>query len=144
YERHGAQLKSSRSRGPGGNPLRPVPGVPPTRAGGKRLGQRSWRGIVAFTHLAREGRMTVIIERRGIVVARGGAAAAGARVGRGAAGGGGAARRADAPHRRAHAPEKLRRIEVPPQLCRAAPTMRGLRPLARVEATCTGIGISPG
>jgi hypothetical protein len=26
----------------------------------------------------------------------------------------------------------------------AAPTLRGLRPLARVEATCTGTGISTG
>src|SRR5262249_57344866 len=38
---------------------------------------RSWRGIVSFTHLAREGRMTVIIGRRELLAALGGAAAAG-------------------------------------------------------------------
>jgi hypothetical protein len=37
---------------------------------------RSWRGIVAFTHLAREGRMTVTIGRRELLVALRGAAAA--------------------------------------------------------------------
>src|SRR6516165_3459516 len=37
---------------------------------------RSWRGIVAFTHLAREGRMTVTIGRRELLAAVGGAAAA--------------------------------------------------------------------
>src|SRR5262249_36270278 len=37
---------------------------------------RSWRGIVAFTHLAREGRMTVTIGRRELLVALGGAAVA--------------------------------------------------------------------
>ena len=36
----------------------------------------SWRGIVSFTHLAREGRMRVIIGRRELLVALGGAAAA--------------------------------------------------------------------
>src|SRR5262249_25479237 len=36
---------------------------------------RSWRGIFAFTHLAREGRMTVTIGRRELLVALGGAAA---------------------------------------------------------------------
>src|SRR5215475_8675902 len=35
----------------------------------------SWRGIVSFTHLAREGRMTVTIGRRELLVALGGAAA---------------------------------------------------------------------
>ena len=35
----------------------------------------SWRDIVAFTHLAREGRMTVTIGRRELLVALGGAAA---------------------------------------------------------------------
>jgi hypothetical protein len=35
---------------------------------------RSWRGIVAFTHLAREGRMTVTIGRRELLAALGGAA----------------------------------------------------------------------
>src|ERR1700757_4350086 len=37
---------------------------------------RSWRGIVAFAHLAREGRMTVTIGRRELLAALGGAAAA--------------------------------------------------------------------
>src|SRR5262245_34818946 len=36
---------------------------------------RSWRAIVAFTHLAREGRMRVIIGRRELLAALGGAAA---------------------------------------------------------------------
>src|SRR5262249_56245981 len=33
----------------------------------------SWRGIVPFTHLAREGRMTVTIGRRELLAALGGA-----------------------------------------------------------------------
>ena len=37
---------------------------------------RSWRGILVFTHLAREGRMTVTIRRRELLVALSGAAAA--------------------------------------------------------------------
>src|SRR5262249_8263334 len=37
----------------------------------------SWRGILPFTHLARQGRMTVTIGRRELLVALGGAAAAG-------------------------------------------------------------------
>src|SRR5215471_11464802 len=37
---------------------------------------RLWRGIVLFTHLAREGRMTVTIGRRELLAALGGAAAA--------------------------------------------------------------------
>src|SRR6516164_6254612 len=37
---------------------------------------RSWRAIVLFTHLAREGRMTVTIGRRELLAALGGAAAA--------------------------------------------------------------------
>src|SRR6516225_8441628 len=36
----------------------------------------SWRGIVPFTHLAREGRMTVTIGRRELLAALGGAVAA--------------------------------------------------------------------
>src|SRR5262249_14328985 len=36
---------------------------------------RSWRGIVPFTHLAREGRMTVTIGRRELLAALGGSAA---------------------------------------------------------------------
>ena len=36
---------------------------------------RLWRGIVPFTHLAREGRMTVTIGRRELLAALGGAAA---------------------------------------------------------------------
>jgi hypothetical protein len=35
---------------------------------------RSWRGILSFTHLAREGRMTVTIGRRQLLAALGGAA----------------------------------------------------------------------
>jgi len=35
----------------------------------------SWRGILPHTHLAREGRMTVTIGRRELLVALGGAAA---------------------------------------------------------------------
>ena len=35
---------------------------------------RSWRGIVRFTHLAREGRMTITIGRRELLAALGGAA----------------------------------------------------------------------
>src|SRR6516164_10702497 len=37
---------------------------------------RSWRGIVPFTHLEREGRMTVTIGRRELLAALGGAAVA--------------------------------------------------------------------
>ena len=37
---------------------------------------RSWRGILVFTHLAPEGRMTVTIGRRELLVAFGGTAAA--------------------------------------------------------------------
>jgi hypothetical protein len=37
---------------------------------------RSWRDIVPFTHLAREGRMTVTIGQRELLAALGGAAAA--------------------------------------------------------------------
>ena len=37
---------------------------------------RSWRGMVTFAHLAREGRMTVTIGRRELLAAFGGAAAA--------------------------------------------------------------------
>src|SRR5262245_31757422 len=37
---------------------------------------RWWRGIVPFTHLTREGRMTVTIGRRDLLAALGGAAAA--------------------------------------------------------------------
>ena len=36
---------------------------------------RSWRGILPFTHLAREGRMTVTLGRRELLAALGGAAA---------------------------------------------------------------------
>jgi putative ABC transport system substrate-binding protein len=57
--------------------LKPVPGVPPRwRRGDAVRTARSWRGIVPFTHLAREGRMTVTIGRRELLAALGGAAAA--------------------------------------------------------------------
>src|SRR5262249_43583201 len=46
--------------------LRPCPGCRTAR---------SWRGILPFTHLAREGRMTVTIGRRELLAALGGAAA---------------------------------------------------------------------
>src|SRR5262245_47779269 len=70
-------LKASRSRGPGGAPLRPLAGVRPARAGCRAVRTAlSWRGIISFTHLAREGRMTVTIGRRELLVALGGAAAA--------------------------------------------------------------------
>src|SRR5215471_17930323 len=36
---------------------------------------RAWRGILSFTHLAREGRMTVTIGRRELLIALGGTAA---------------------------------------------------------------------
>src|SRR5262249_40311630 len=53
-----------------------VPGVPPARARCRAVRTaRSWRGIVALTHLAREGRMTVTIGRRELLVALSGAAA---------------------------------------------------------------------
>src|SRR5215471_11875167 len=48
----------------------PAPGAAP-------LGTApSWRGILPFTHLAREGRMTVTIGRRELLAALGGAAVA--------------------------------------------------------------------
>src|SRR5262245_11225239 len=50
-------------------------GAAPPALGAALLGTaRSWRGIVPFTHLAREGRMTVIIGRRELLAALGGAA----------------------------------------------------------------------
>src|SRR5215510_12227417 len=51
-----------------------MPGVRFARAPGCRTA-RSWRGIVPFTHLAREGRMTVTIGRRELLAALGGSAA---------------------------------------------------------------------
>src|SRR5262249_19789062 len=48
----------------------------PPAPGAALLGTgRSWRGMVPFTHLAREGRMTVTIGRRKLLAALGGAAA---------------------------------------------------------------------
>src|SRR5262249_5188871 len=53
------------------------PARAPPEPGAALLGTaRSWRGIVPFTHLAREGRMTVTIGRRELLAALGGAAAA--------------------------------------------------------------------
>src|SRR5262249_47957368 len=66
-------LKSSRRRSGASIGARRVPR--PRRGHAVRT-TRSWRGIVPFTHLAREGRMTVTIGRRGLLVALGGAAAA--------------------------------------------------------------------
>src|SRR5262245_50126936 len=57
--------QKSKSRGPGDAPLQPMPGVCFART----------RGILPSTHLAREGRMTVTIGRRELLVALGGAAA---------------------------------------------------------------------
>src|SRR5262249_58792556 len=52
-------------------------GPQPAIAGAALSGTaRSWRDIVPFTHLAREGRMTVTIGRRELLAALGGAAAA--------------------------------------------------------------------
>ena len=49
--------------------------APPT-LGAALLGTaRSWRGTFPFTHLAREGRMTVTIGRRELLAALGGTAA---------------------------------------------------------------------
>src|SRR6516162_6817352 len=71
-------LEIKPDRGPGcGAPLQPVPGVRSARAGCRAVRTaRSWRGIVPFTHLAREGRMTVTIGRRELLAALGSAAAA--------------------------------------------------------------------
>jgi hypothetical protein len=53
-----------------------LPSVSP-EPGAALLGTaRSCRGILPFTHLAREGRMTVTIRRRELLAALGGAAAA--------------------------------------------------------------------
>src|SRR5262245_47791739 len=52
-------------------------GVRPARDGCRAVRTaRSWRGIVPFTHLAREGRMTVTIGRRKFLATLGGAAMA--------------------------------------------------------------------
>src|SRR6516162_11789470 len=67
-------LDRKASRGPGNaslqayarRALRPRPGCRTARP---------WRGILPFTHLAREGRMTVTIGRRELLAALGGAAA---------------------------------------------------------------------
>src|SRR5262249_35537800 len=53
------------------------PARAPPEPGAALLGTaRSWRGIVPFTHLAREGRMTVTIGRRELLAALGGGVAA--------------------------------------------------------------------
>ena len=63
--------------GPLSRPLG-LAGKKDTRNQGARLCRavrtaRSWRGILPFTHLAREGRMTVTIGRRKLLAALGGA-----------------------------------------------------------------------
>ena len=66
-------------RGLGGAPLQPMPRVrfAARATGAALLGTAlSRRGILASTHLAREGRMTVIIRRRELLAAFGGAAVA--------------------------------------------------------------------
>src|SRR6516165_3023839 len=69
-------LEIKPDRGPGGAPLPSVPGVRSARAGCRAVRTaRSRRGIVTFTHLAREGRMTVTIGRRELLAALGGAVA---------------------------------------------------------------------
>src|SRR5262249_494883 len=62
--------------GAGGAPLQLVPGMRPPAPDAALLGTaHSCRGILSSTHLAREGRMTVTIRRRELLVALGGAAA---------------------------------------------------------------------
>ena len=57
--------------------MRRVLGVRPALAGYRAVRDSTLvRGIVPFTHLAREGRMTVTIGRRELLAALGGAAAA--------------------------------------------------------------------
>src|SRR5262249_11501263 len=63
YRVHG--LKEERPRQPTSAPSAALLGT-----------ARSWRGILPFTHLAREGRMTVTIGRRKLLAALGGAATA--------------------------------------------------------------------
>jgi hypothetical protein len=70
-------LESKPERGPGGDPLRPVPGVPPRpRAGHAVRTARSWPGIVAFTHPRTGGAHDSHHRTAGILAALGGAAAA--------------------------------------------------------------------
>jgi hypothetical protein len=53
-----------------------IPACCPARAGGHAVRTaRPWRGIIVFTHLAREGRLTVTIGRRELLAALGCAAA---------------------------------------------------------------------
>src|SRR5262249_36057744 len=69
-------MRSSRSLQATRRSVAACAGVRPARAGAALLGTaRSWRGILPSTHLAREGRMTVIIGRRELLAALGGAAA---------------------------------------------------------------------
>src|SRR5262249_21614804 len=85
---------------------------------------RSWRGVLPFTHLAREGRMTVTIGRRELLVALGGAAAAwplGAR---------------------AQQPERMRRIGV--LLPYAADDREGQARLAAFQQALAELGWSDG
>src|SRR5215470_17678521 len=69
------RLSWRRQHGRGTTGSSSMPGF--TAPGAALLGTaRSWRAIVASTHLAREGRMTVTIGRRELLAALGGAAAA--------------------------------------------------------------------
>src|SRR6516164_1137151 len=71
HQHHPAGSRGSEA----GAPL--CPACAPPAPGAALLGTaRSWRGILPSTRLAREGRMTVTIGRRGLLAALGGAAAA--------------------------------------------------------------------
>src|SRR5215472_9696004 len=69
-------LESKPERGPGGDPLRPVPGEPPCP---RRVPRSQDSALVAWYRSVyaprAEGRMTVTIGRRSLLAALGGAAA---------------------------------------------------------------------